>query len=146
MINAMSKGVAASIAAVALGALLASPAPAQTTAKDVGQKAGETADAIKDYAVDKKNEAVAHAKKLTRDVDAEIKKLEAKASKETGEAKAKSDQAMKDLKEKRKQAGKKLDELGKASGAAWDNAKQGFSDAFKDLRVAYDRAASQFTK
>jgi hypothetical protein len=146
MIGAIAKSAAASIAALALGALLASPAPAQTTAKDVEQKAAQTADAIRNYTVDKKNEAVAHAKKLTHDLDGDIKKLETKASKASGEAKVKGDKAMKDLKEKQKQAGKKLDELGKASGAAWDSAKHGFADAFKDLRVAYDQAASQFTK
>jgi hypothetical protein len=135
------------IAVVAAAVLaVAAPAIAQTSAKDVGQKAAETGEAIKDYTVEKKDEAVAHAKKLARELDGKLKELEAQAAKQTGEAKAKSQQMIKDLKAKRAKASGKLNELGKASKASWEEAKKGFVDAYRDLAMGYDRAVSEFKK
>jgi hypothetical protein len=123
----------------------AGPARAQT-GKDVKEKAVETVDAIKDYSVEKKNEAVRHARKLSQKADADIKELEAKTAKATGEAKAKSQQQLAELKKRRSAAAKKLSELGKATASSWDTAKQGFVDAFKDLRHSLDKAAEEFKK
>jgi len=134
------------VAALALLAVASVPTRAQTSAKDVGQKAIETGEAIRDYTVDKKNEAVAHAKRITADLDARIKALEAQASKQTGEAKAKSQALIKDLKAKRTQASKKAGELGKATAASWDQAKEGFVAAYHDLASAYEKAAAEFKK
>jgi hypothetical protein len=41
---------------------------------------------------------------------------------------------------------KELAELKGASSASWDAAKQGFVDAYRDLRQAYDRAAGELRK
>ena len=120
--------------------------PAQTTSKDVSQKASETGQAIKDYTVEKKDEAVAHAKKITADLEARIKELEAQASKQTGEIKAKSQAQIKDLKAKRTKASQKVTELSRATKASWERAKEGFADAYRDLASAYDRAAAEFKK
>ena len=106
----------------------------------------ETAEAIKAYTVEKKNEAVAHAKKLTADLDAKIKELEAQASKRTGEAKAKAQTELKELKAKRAKASQKATELSKATKASWDRAKEGFVAAYHDLVAAYDKAAAEFKK
>jgi Spy/CpxP family protein refolding chaperone len=141
-----SRIVPAALVTIAL--LTASPlsAPAQTTSTDVSQKASETGEAIKDYTVEKKNEAVAHAKKLTADLDAKIKDLEAAAAKQTGEAKAKAQAQLRDLKAKRAVASKKASDLGRATKASWDRAKEGFADAYRDLATAYDKAAAEFKK
>ena len=133
---------------VTIGVLATSavPVPAQTTSTDVSQKASETGQAIKDYTVEKKDEAVAHAKKITADLDAKIKDLEAQASKQTGEIKAKSQAQIKDLKAKRTKASKKVAELSRATKASWDRAKEGFADAYRDLAAAYDKAVAEFKK
>ncbi len=123
----------------------AAPARAQT-GKDVKEKAAETVDAIKDYSVEKKTEAVRYARKLSRKADADIKELEAKTAKATGETKVKSKQQLGELKKKQSAAAKKLGELGKATASSWDTAKQGFVDAFKDLRDSLDKAAAEFKK
>jgi hypothetical protein len=123
----------------------AAPVRAQT-GKDVKEKAVETVDAIKDYSVEKKKEAVSYARKLSRKADADIKELEAKTAKATGEAKAKSQQQLGELKKKRSAAAKKLSDLGRATASSWDTAKQGFVDAFKDLRDSLDKAAEEFKK
>jgi hypothetical protein len=116
------------------------------TASGVSQKASETGQAIKEYTVEKKDEAVAYAKKITADLDAKIKGLEAQASKQTGEIKTKSQAQIKDLKAKRSKASKKVTELSRATKASWDKAKEGFADAYRDLAVAYDEAVAEFKK
>ncbi|OAI53721.1 hypothetical protein AYO46_03075 [Betaproteobacteria bacterium SCGC AG-212-J23] len=98
---------------------------------------------VKSYSVEKKNEAMAYGRKLVRDTDREIKELDRKASKASGEAKANFQSDMKELKAKRKQASQKLDEMGKASSGAWDDAKNGFADAYKDLQDSYHKAVKK---
>jgi len=116
---------------------------AQTTTKDVSKKAGEAWDAVKAYTVDKKKDAVAYGRKLVRETDAKIDALEREAAKASGEVKAQRDRDIKELKAKRAQAAKKLDEMGKATASAWDSAKDGFADAYKDLHQAYDKAVKK---
>jgi hypothetical protein len=138
--------ISAVVAAAVL--LLSAPLPvhAQTTTKDVGQKMADTGEAIKDYTLEKKNEAIAHAKKLGRDIDAKIKALDAHASKQAGEAKAKSKEMIKDLKAKRAKVAAKLNDLSKATKASWDDTKKAFSDAWQDLAVSYDKAVAEIKK
>lgn len=118
----------------------------QTTAKDVGQKMAETGDAIKDYTVEKKDDAVAHAKKLGRDIDAKIKQFEADASKSSGETKAAAQEMVKELKAKRAKMTQKTNDLSKATKATWDDTKKGFADAFKDVAMTYDKAVASIKK
>ena len=134
------------IAAAVLLAAVPLRASAQTSAQDVSKKATETGEAIRDYTVERKDEAVAHARKLAADLDAKIKELEAQASKQTGEAKAKLQEQIKDLKTKRGAAGAKLNELTRASKASWERAKEGFANAYRDLAEAYEKAAAEFKK
>ena len=132
--------------AAALTAVLVLPASAtaQTKGADVAQKTGETWDTVKAYTVDKKNDAVAYAKKLIKETDANIAKLEDKAGKAKGEAKAEYQKDVKELKAARARAAAKLGEMEKASGGAWDATKDGFADAYKDLHNAYNKAVAKF--
>jgi chromatin segregation and condensation protein Rec8/ScpA/Scc1 (kleisin family) len=134
------------VVTVALLATSSPPVVAQTSSKDVAEKASETGEAIKAYTVEKKNEAVAHAKKITADLDAKIKDLVAQASRQTGEAKAKAQAEIKELKAKQVKASQKATELSKATKASWDRAKEGFVLAYHDLVTAYDKAAAEFKK
>src|SRR6185312_16041292 len=115
---------------LALGLPGTGPAAAQTSAKDVGQKAGETGEAIRDYTIEKKDEAVAEARKITADREAKIRALA----------------QIKDLEAKRATASKKASDLGRATKASWERAKDGFADAYRDLATAYDKAAAEFKK
>src|SRR5947207_1180444 len=78
--------LAFSAQALALGALLATPAlcvaadtpGGKATAKDVSRKADETSRAIKGYTVAQRDEAVTQAKAALDDVDARIRRMERK--------------------------------------------------------------------
>jgi hypothetical protein len=134
------------LAALAVGLSGTLPAAAQTSAKDVGQKASETGEAIRDYTIEKKDEAVAQAKKITADLDAKIKELKAEVARQTGEAKIRAQGRIKDLEAKRVKASRKANDLGRATKASWYRAKEGFADAYRDLATAYDKAAAEFKK
>ena len=97
-------------------------------------------DKIRSYTVEKKNEAVAYGRKLVRQTDRELRQLERKASRASGEAKVQFQSDLQELKAKRKQASHKLDEMGKATATAWDEAKNEFADAWKDLQGSYEKA------
>ena len=134
------------IAAVTI-ALLAAPAvPAQSKSSDVSQKASETIAAIKSYSVEKKDEAVAYARKVGADVDARIKELKAEAARQTGEAKARSEALIRDLDAKRAQAGRKATEMSRATKASWDKAKEAFAEAYREVAASYDRALAEIKK
>ena len=133
------------VAAVALLALVAPPLSAQSS-KDVSQKASETIEAIRGYSVEKKDEAVAYAKKVGADIDARIKELKAQAARQTGEAKARSQALIKDLEAKRAEAGKRATEMSRATKASWDKTKDAFAEAYREVAAAYDRAAAEIRK
>jgi len=126
-----------SLLSIALCALLMSPA---LTA------AQSTIDKVTSATVEKKNEAVAHGKKLVSDMDVQIKALDAQVSKDTSAAKADAQRQMKDLKAKRAATGKKLDEMGKATAQNWDITKKGFADAFTDLQQSFEKVAANIKK
>ena len=128
---------------VAVLAFAPVPGLAETTTKDVSKKTGEAWDTVKSYTADKKKDAMAYGRKLVRETDAKIDALEREAAKASGEVKAQRDRDIKELKAKRAQAAKKLDEMGKATASAWDSAKDGFADAYKDLHQAYDKAVKK---
>ena len=128
---------------ILLAVAFAQPAVAGTTTKDVSKKTTEAWNTVRSYTVEKKDEAVAYGRKLVRETDREIGTLERKAAKASGEAKAQFQSDMKELKAKRAEASKKLDQMGKATNAAWDEAKNGFADAYKDLRDSTDRAVKK---
>jgi hypothetical protein len=118
----------------------------------VAQTSTSTTDSIKNYSVEKKNEAAAQSKKLVTDFDVKIKELETQVSKDTSAAGADAKRQGKELKEladlkaARAQAAKTADEMGKASKESWDGAKQAFTDSYKDLQKAYDAAVAKVKK
>jgi Skp family chaperone for outer membrane proteins len=111
-----------------------------------------TTESFKNYSVDKKNEAVAHSKKIVSDFDVKIKELETQISKDASAAGADAKRQGKELKEltdlkaARAQAAKKSDEMGKASKESWDGAQKAFADSYKDLQKAYDAAVGKSRK
>lgn len=104
----------------------------------------ETVNTIKSYSQEKKNEAVAYGKKLMQETDARIEQLEAKANQVSGEAKLQYEKEMRDLKTTRANTVAKLDKMAKESGLAWNDTKQGFADAYKELQRAYHKAVKRF--
>lgn len=123
---------------------LTGPALGETTSEDLAKETKEAFEAFKAYMIDKKNDALAHGKVLLDKTDAEIDKLQAEADEASGDAKVAYEEEIENLKAKRAVAAKKLDELGDASADSWDDAKAGFTEAYKALYDAYKEAVANF--
>ncbi len=123
---------------------LTGPALGETTSEDLAKETKEAFEAFKAYMIDKKNDALAHGKVLLDKTDAEIDKLQAEADEASGDAKVAYEEEIENLKAKRAVAAKKLDELGDASADSWDDAKEGFTEAYKALYDAYKEAVANF--
>jgi hypothetical protein len=68
------------------------------------------------------------------------------AKNSTAEAKAEHEKNMRGLQAKKKEAQEQLDKMAKATSDAWDATKEGFSNAYKDLHVAYEKATASAKK
>jgi len=132
------------IAALVIAIPLSGPAIGETTSDELAKETKEAFEAFKAYMIDKKNDAVAHGKDLLKKTDAEIDILQAKADEASGDAKVAYQKEIENLEQKREVAAKKLDELGDASADSWDDAKDGFTEAYKALYDAYKDAVANF--
>lgn len=132
------------VTALLISVPLAGPALGETTSEDLARETKEAYEAFKAYMIDKKNDAVEHGKDLLKKTDAEVDKLQSSADQATGDAKVAYQKEIENLKEKRAVAAKKLDELGDASADSWDDAKEGFTEAYQALYDAYKEAVANF--
>mgnify|MGYP001805989253 CR=1 FL=1 len=97
---------------------------------------------VKTYTHEQKKEAVAEGKKLIAASDKKLAELSEQVKTSTGQAKAEHEKNMQELKAKKKAAEVQLEKMGKATSNVWDATKEGFSNAGKELQVAYDKAAA----
>lgn len=97
---------------------------------------------LKAYSHQQKTEAVAEGKKLLAETEQKIDELKGRAKETSAEAKGTYERNMRDLQEKRTQAKAQLERLEKSSSGAWDATKEGFSNAYQDLRQAYEKAVA----
>jgi len=122
-----------------LCALLAAAVPA------AGQTSG-SGDKSTGYTYEKKNEAMAHGKKLMNDFDVKMKDLEGQISRDASAAKADAQRQMKELKGKRAETAKHLDGMGHATAQSWDSMKHSFVNSYRELQQSFDKAAASFKK
>ena len=101
---------------------------------------------FKGYTHQQKDKAVVEGKKLIAATDKKITELSKQAKDSTGQVKVEHEKNMQELKAKKKEAEVQLDKLGKATSNAWDATKEGFSNAYKDLHAAYEKAAASAKK
>ena len=132
------------IAALVIAIPLSGPAIGETTSDELAKESKEAFEAFKAYMVEKKNDAIEHGKVLLDKTDTEIDVLQAKAEEASGDTKAAYQKEIDNLKHKREVAAKKLDELEDASADSWDDAKNGFTEAYKALYDAYREAVANF--
>ena len=123
---------------------LTGSAIAETTSDELAKETKEAYKAFKAYMIDKKNDAVAHGKDLLKKTDAAVDQLQVKADEASGDAQKTYQESIDDLKEKRAVAAEKLDNLGNASADSWDDAKEGFTEAYEALYDAYKKAVANF--
>lgn len=128
---------------------IAADSPAgKTTGKEVSQKIDETADAIKTYSAEQRDEALNHARTVLADADARIDHLEYEMGKNwdrmNAAARKHAQETMKTLRRQRQDLSQSYGELKRSSSNAWDEVKGGFTKSYDALRDSFSRAAKEF--
>lgn len=116
----------------------------KTTAKEVRQKVTDAAESIKNYTVDKRDEAAKKAKAALDALDIRIHDLEARIDKNWEKmdkaSREKARTSLDALHKQRVEAAEWYGGLKNSTADAWEHAKKGFSDAYKSLRNTWEKA------
>ena len=120
----------------------------KTTGKDVGKKIDETAEAIKNYSAEQRDEALKSAKSVLADADARIDHLESEMhrnwDKMDASARKRAQETMRTLRRQRQDLSQSYGELKRSSANAWDEVKGGFAKSYDALRDSFSKAAKEF--
>ncbi len=120
----------------------------KTTAKDVRHDVADTAETIKNYTADKRDEAASKAKAALDALDVRINALEAQIDQNWEKMdKAAREQArstLDALHQQRVQAAEWYGALKNSTARAWEHMKHGFSDAYRSLRNASEKAEREY--
>ena len=134
-------------------ALLLAGAPmsfAATSANDktAGQKIDETAQSIKSYSAEQRDEALKNAKSVLADADARIDHFENEMGrnwdKMNASARKHAQETMRTLRRQRQDLSQSYGELKRSSSNAWDEVKGGFTKSYDVLRDSFSKAAKEF--
>jgi hypothetical protein len=116
--------------------------------KTAGQKIDETANSIKNYSAEQRDEALKNAKSVLADADARIDHLESEMSrnwdKMNASARKRAQETMKTLRRQRQDLSQSYGELKRSSSNAWNEVKGGFAKSYDALRDSFSKAAKEF--
>jgi flagellin-specific chaperone FliS len=126
----------------------AQPATDKTSAKEVKQKVSEATEAIKNYSVDQRDEALQKAKVILDELDARIDRMQLDLNKKWDQmdqvARRKATDSLTVLRKQRNEAAEWYGELKQSSSKAWEDVKKGFLNSYHTLWNSFDKARSEF--
>jgi len=105
---------------------------------NANEKIREAADATNEAAKEKRDAFAREMHKKLDELDAKYDDLKTRASKAEGQAKTELEKKLEVAKVKRDAAGKKLTELKEAGADRWEKVKDGVSNAYDDLKKAFE--------
>ena len=141
---------------LALGALLtvsplsfaAETSGNKTTAKDVSRKVDDAGQAIKNYTVAQRDEAIKKAKIALDDLDVRIGRMERKLDNEWDRmdqaARKKARATLNALRKERNEAAEWYGGLKHSSAEAWEQVKAGFVKSYEVLKESFTKAGKEF--
>jgi hypothetical protein len=144
------------IRTLALGAVLtASPlsfaadtSGGKTTAKDVSKKVDDAGQAIKNYSVAQRDEAITKAKAALDDLDTRIGRMERKLDSEWDRmdeaARKKARATLNALRRERNEAAEWYGGLKHSSAESWEQVKAGFVKSYEVLKESFAKARKEF--
>ena len=106
------------------------------------------AEAIKNYSVDQRDEAVKRAKEILDDLDARIARLDSRLNdrweRMDQTARKKMSAALAALRKQRNDAAEWYGGLKHSSANAWEDVKKGFLRSYHNLRDSFDKARQEY--
>ena len=134
------------------GLLMVSPSsfaagPSGTTAKDVSKKVDETGQAIKNYTLAQRDEALKKAKAALDDLDARIGRMERKLDNEWDRAdqaaRKKARATLNALRRERNEVAEWYGGLKHSSAESWEQVKAGFVKSYEALKKSFSKAGKE---
>jgi len=126
----------------------AKTAPQSTSMSEVKHDVAETAQAIKNYTVEQKDEAVKKAREALDELDARIDKLQARLDEKWNQmsqaAREKAQATERGLRKERTEAAEWYGGLRHSSAKAWGNVKSGFVKSYEALADAIHKAEREY--
>jgi len=122
---------------------------ANTSIEEVKKESQDLLQTIGSYTADKRDEAVQKAKEGLNKLDKHIYALEARIDKnwdKMNEASRKeAHENLRALRKQRNQVAEWYGSMKTSSADAWDHMKKGFSDAYKAVEAAWEKAEKEFS-
>jgi len=119
-----------------------------TQREQMKKEVGEAADSIRDYSVERRNEAVARARESADDIDRRMDQLQAQLEQRwdrmSTAARARSQQEMTDLRQRRNDLAEWYGGMRHSSADAWAEVKTGFVKSYDELALAIRNARARF--
>jgi hypothetical protein len=119
-----------------------------TSIEDVKKETQDMLQAIGTSSADKRDEAVQKAKEGMNNLDKRIDTLEARIDenweKMSDAARKEARENLQDLRKQRNKVAEWYGSMRTSSAAAWDQMKEGFSAAYKDLTDAWEKSKKEF--
>ncbi len=120
----------------------------ETSAAEVKEEVAESAEAIREYSAEQRDEAVQAAKETLARLDARIEAMQAKLDENWDEmdqaARQRSSDALKALKRQRTEVAEWYGGMKHSSAEAWEDVKKGFVDSYRSLGDAFGKAWDEF--
>lgn len=120
----------------------------KTSGKEVQHEVVDAAKAIKNFAADKRDEAAKNVEvaliSLDSRIDAMEERIDKKWDKMNKAARERARSTLTKLRKKRIQVAEKYGSLKNSSSEAWEHMKKGFSDSYRVLRSAWEKAESEY--
>ena len=115
------------------------------SAEKAQRETAEAYDAVKAYAMKKKEEFGRQAEATLESYEKQIQELKARAEKAGGNARDKYREALAEWEKEKAEANKQLEELKSASADAWTEVEQRIETSMDELKRLYEEAKSALT-
>lgn len=123
-------------------------AETMTSRESLVREWSQAIEKLESYSADRRDIALAEARKTLRSIDNEIEKLEAQAQDEwqdmDKDIRQTRREALRSLRLQRQKIAEWYGAMQHSSGDAWEKIKQGFVKAYDDLGNAFNNAAAEF--
>jgi flagellin-specific chaperone FliS len=140
-------GTAALVAGMPMAGVASSEA---VTRAELRKEVSEAMDAIKNYTYEKREDALQRAKKALGELDAELARREEKLSQNWSEmselARQRARETSAELRQRRHELAEWYGGMKHGSQRAWDEIKSGFTDAYAELKKAWEQSGTDEKK
>ena len=120
----------------------------KTTYSEVKQETAEAYNAIKDYTVEQREDALAVAEDKLAKLDHQIDSLEQDLNRQWDQmseaTRQKKQEALRTLRKKHNDVAEWIGGLKHSSADAWEEVKRGFGDSLDRLQQAFNKASKEF--